>query len=202
VEPIDHGVVASISNMSRTDEQIWKDACKGDHAAWKELVDRYQSLVYTVALRNGLSMADASDCFQHTWLALWQSRKRLKEPERLSAWLVTTARRESIRMSRQSRRMVSDECLSAEPDRSATPDIEFEQLEQQSKLQTGLDQMGERCRKLLNLMFFAPEEHSYEQIAAKSGIAFNSLGPIRRRCLEQLKEILGKLGFSHVRGKV
>ena len=42
-------------------------------------------------------------------------------------------------------------------------------------------------------------EHSNREIARLLGIAPNSLGPIRRRCLERLKQILIQNGASYVR---
>lgn len=47
--------------------------------------------------------------------------------------------------------------------------------------------------------FFAPEEHSYEQVARKLGYAPNTLGAKRRRCLERLRQILEKLGYLYER---
>jgi len=185
--------------MHQSDEQLWNEAIKGNQRAWKELVTRYQALVYTVATRCGLSMSDASDCFQYTWTALWQHRKKLKDSSRISSWLMTTAKREAIRMSAQSRRLVSDDALAEHSSNAPLPDLELELMETQAQLHSGLALLGARCKKLLDLLFFAAEDYSYEQIAAKSGIAFNSLGPTRRRCLEQLAGILAELGYSDVR---
>ncbi len=186
--------------MKQSDKEIWISILQDDQAAWKQLVRRYQSLVYTVALRAGLSMTDASDCFQQTWIALYQYRKKIKEPDRLSAWLVTTAKREAIRLSKQSKTYVENDDFSEKKDESLLPDEELEQIEQQSQLIKAISLLDNRCQKLVNLMFFAAEDESYEQIAKKLNVAFNSLGPIRRRCLTRLKKIIKELGYWDVRG--
>lgn len=185
--------------MKRTDSEIWNDILTGSSSAWKELIDRYQNLVYAVATRAGLSMADSADCFQQTFVLLYQNRHRVQDPSRISAWLVTTAKRESIRLSRQAFNVREPEPGQDVVDDSPLPDAHLERIEQQSHLQVALAQLDDRCQALLKALFFAAEEMSYEQIAKSVGIAFNSLGPIRGRCLQRLKKILEESGYLDVR---
>lgn len=176
-------------SMPMSEKDIWKAIQAGDDRAWRELVDRYQSLVYSVALKVGLSMSDAADCFQHTWLALFRHRNKIRDPRKVAGWLAVTARREAVRVFRQS---TNQESVSEydQGDDMLLPDEELELLERQAHLQNGLARLDERCQHLLRLFFFAPEDFSYDQIASKMGISANSLGPIRQRCLERLRKIL------------
>jgi RNA polymerase sigma factor (sigma-70 family) len=185
--------------MSSSDFELWQAVLEGDSRAWGALVRRYQALVYAVATRVGLSQVDAADCFQQTWLLLFNNRKKLADPSRLSAWLVTTAKREAIRLKFK---------LGADPgevedydlvDQNPLPDEELIGLERQSQIETAIGQLDPRCRKLVEAFFFAEQESSYEQLAESLGIAPNSLGPIRRRCLERLKRILEENGYLEVR---
>ncbi len=178
--------------IEKTDTEIWQDILAGNPGAWEELVRRYQPLVYTVATRAGLSMADAADCFQQTWVALYTNRRRITDPTRLSAWLVTTAKRESIRLYKRASAHSDLDDGPELADDARLPDEEMEHLETQGRLESGLRRLDERCRKLLIALFFDPEDRSYEQIAADLGIAMNSMGPIRGRCLKRLKSLLGE----------
>ncbi len=182
-----------------TDQQLWQNILAGDEESWAQLIQRYQSLVYAVASRAGLSMADISDCFQQTWVSLYNHRKNLTNPSRLSAWLVTTAKREAFRLKELASRTVSDNLDSQEPDGRFLPDEELEHLENQAHLEIAIDQLDRRCQDLVELFFFAPENLSYKQIASTLGIPMNSLGPIRKRCLERLRKILIKNGFEGIR---
>jgi RNA polymerase sigma factor (sigma-70 family) len=182
-----------------TDQELWRRVLAGDSNAWNVLVVRYQSLVYAVATRAGLSMTDAADCFQQTWVALYESRRRLQDPSRLSAWLVTTAKREAMRMRRNAQPDTGADAEANHPDQNPLPDEELVRLEQQAQLENALVELDPRCRQVVELFFFAPEERSYDEIAASLGIAANSLGPVRRRCLERLREILRKSGIVGVR---
>jgi RNA polymerase sigma factor (sigma-70 family) len=185
--------------MQRSDSEIWQDILTGNDKAWEELVRRYQALVYAVVSRAGLSMADAADCFQQTWVLLHRNRRKLHDPSRLSAWLVTTAKREALRLRRRADKEAGDppgfDLASSDP----LPDEVLERLERQAQLENALKELDPRCQRVLGAFFFEPEEKSYDEIARSFGLAVNSLGPLRRRCLERLKEILLKYGFPGVR---
>jgi len=181
------------------DEELWEKIVKGENKAWAALVHRYQALVYAVVTRAGLSFADAADCFQQTWVALYQNRLRIQDPSRVSAWLVTTAKREVLRVIRQTRPDVDSDSLSGIKSKALLPDEEMEQLEAQAKLESGLKELDPRCRAILYAFFFDTENRSYDEIAQDLGIASNSLGPFRRRCLDKLKAILIKSVTPQVR---
>ena len=51
--------------------------------------------------------------------------------------------------------------------------------------------LGERCRKLLDLLYFRATALSYDEIARRMGMPRGSLGPTRRRCLDRMRKNLG-----------
>jgi DNA-directed RNA polymerase specialized sigma24 family protein len=57
-------------------------------------------MVWAVARAHGLSVRDASDVSQVTWLLLTQHLAALRQPERARTWLLRTATREAYRMRR------------------------------------------------------------------------------------------------------
>ncbi|MEW6052070.1 MAG: sigma-70 family RNA polymerase sigma factor [Candidatus Zixiibacteriota bacterium] len=185
--------------MAKTDSELWAEILLGSHAAWGELVERYKSLVYGVSSYIGLSMADSADCFQQTWVLLYQNRAQIHDSTRISSWLVTTAKREALRLKQRSGAILSERRLPEDRDTNPLPDEELEQLEAQVHLETALEELDLPCRKLLHLFFFANEEQTYEQIARDLGFAPNTLGAKRRRCLEKLKRILIAQGYFEER---
>ena len=166
-----------------------------DQSAWEEVIRRYGSLVLTVGRQVGLTSADAEDCAQHTWTALLAHRKKIKDPVALPAWLIRTTRRQAVRMLKlqaQQSGVIKEapEILSA-----ALPDEQLIMLERQAHLELAIRELEPRCRRLLEALFFAPEDRSYQEIAKELGIPMNSLGPTRRRCLEKLRTILQEMGY-------
>src|SRR5213593_490223 len=83
----------------------------GDERAWDALVEQHTRLLWSVARSYRLDQADAADVVQTTWLRLLEHLDRIEDPSRLVGWLVTTARRECLRVLRRSgrERPVADE---------------------------------------------------------------------------------------------
>lgn len=176
--------------------KLWTRVIIGDHKAWQQLVKQYAALVYTVARRAGLSQPDAEDCAQHAWLALYRKRRSIKNPAAVPAWLVRTAHREAVRMARNLRNLspVGDQYAGRDP--SKLPDEFLDSLEFQIALTKALDQLDPRCRTLITELYLSGHEKKYREIAALIGVKLNSLGPLRSRCLERLRENLRQLGYQ------
>ena len=175
---------------------LWECVLADEPGAWGQLVKRYVALVNTVALRAGLTMIDAEDCAQHTWMSLYRSRHSIKDPQRLPVWLIRTTRRQAVKMMR---RMHKSSLLDAgyrEISVAPLPDEEVVLLERQVVLESALEQMDERCQKLLHALFFAPDHISYREIAKSLNIASNTMGPLRSRCLKRLRRLLEEMGYS------
>ena len=57
----------------------------------EEIIDRYQNMVYGLALARTGSASDADDVFQEVFLAYHQSGKAFRDEEHRKAWLLKTA---------------------------------------------------------------------------------------------------------------
>lgn len=181
--------------MSRTDNELWVEIMADNEKAWNELVEKYQSLVYTVCSRSNLSNSDAADCFQQTWISLLENRHNINDPFRISAWLVTTAKREVLRFYRSSARTVPIVDNPEFVDRNSLPDEELSKLEHQAHLEIAIKELQLRCQKLIKLLFYSSEKYSYKNLARDMDLDINSLGALRNRCLRRLKKILIKNGI-------
>jgi RNA polymerase sigma factor (sigma-70 family) len=188
--------------MEPSDEALVRRCRRGDEAAWEALVNRYRRLVYTVPLRAGLDEEGAADVFQRVFAALVEQLDHIAQPERLSAWLVTTARRETWRMVRRRTPVLPTGSLDAAPgeaeelpDAAVLPDEELVRLEDQHAVRTAVASLDPRCRDLVTLLFFRADPPPYVEIAATLGIAVGSIGPIRARCLERVRRQLAEAGF-------
>lgn len=182
--------------MAKDIKQIWRRVLAGDVHAWGELVRLYAALVNTVARRVGLSSLDAEDCAQHTWLSLYRNRKVIKDPTALPAWLIRTTHRQAVYIYKKRKRTSEAEADRVIEPTLTLPDDEVHRLEQQAIIELALSKIDGRCRKLLEQLFFAPDEKSYQEIARELGVAPNTMGPLRSRCLNRLRKILDEMGFE------
>jgi RNA polymerase sigma factor (sigma-70 family) len=175
--------------------------CKaGEASAWVALVRRYQRLVYGIAMRIGLDEHAAADVLQAVFSRLLEHLARLTQPDRLHAWVVTTAKREALRTRTLAQRTVSltlpehaeeDSAEYQVADLATLTEDALSEVQQFEHLQRGLERMDTRCRDLL-LALFADEAQaqSYDQIARRLGMPVGSLGPTRARCLGKLRKLL------------
>ncbi len=183
----------------RSDTELVQACLAGDANAWRELVQRYQRLVYSISMRCGLAPEDADDVFQRVFTILLTRLETCRNRERLGPWLTTIARREAWRVfqERQSGRPGEDaDALEDRPAIEPPPDALLEQIEAQDLILRAMDQLGERCRMLLQHLFFTREPPSYAEIAQKLSMPEGSIGPTRARCLQRLRRILDSLGFE------
>lgn len=168
----------------------------GDQQAWRDLVNRYANLVWSVARSHRLDHADAADVCQTTWLRLAEHLGSLREPSRLPGWLATTARRESLRVIAGRRRetpgALPDE---PDPDPAAGPETLVLIEDRDNRLWQAFGGLSERCQQLLRILSSAPEL-SYAEVGVVLGIPVGSIGPTRGRCLESLRRRLTASDFT------
>lgn len=182
--------------MSTFIDDTWQAILDGDPAAWEQLVLAYSPMVQSVIRRTGLSRADSDDCLQQTWLALFQGRAKIEQPDKVGAWLCRTAYHKAMKMMRRNaiaaRSDAQAELMTPEP----IPDHQLLAHERQAILRMAIFKLGDRCQRLLTAVFFGPETLSYKEIARQLQIPLNSFGPTRSRCLEKLRKILKEINYD------
>ena len=185
--PLETPQVATDDSAS-TDYQLLQRCAAGDERAWDQLVGRYDRLVFSVALKNGVSREDAADITQLTFLALLDSIEMLREDGSLPSWLMTVARRQAWRV--RQRRQREQPWPTEEMEFGAT-DEDYERI---AVVHGALARLGKQCRRLLYALFFDPEAPSYAVIAERLNCAVGSIGPQRARCLQRMRDLLQEDG--------
>lgn len=191
-----------------SDAQLITRCRDGQEAAWQTLVQRYQRLIYTVPRRAGLDEHDAADVLQACFEALFQHLHTLNQPERLQAWLVTTARRETLKHLHHQRRhpaiaAVTPAADDADDDRAdpaaqqadeaLLPPEQLEALQSQHRLRRALATLDKRSRELLTYLYLHDPPLDYDEIALRLNMAAGSIGPTRARSLDKLRRALDTL---------
>lgn len=172
-----------------TDHEVITLASAGDEAAWRTLVDKYTPVVWAVARAHRLQGADAADAVQNTWLALAEHLPRLRRPDRVSAWLTTTTRRECLRILLRGRREFPLDTF----DIPVTPEPPIFRETRDRLLWQAFAKLPSRCRKLLSLLAHSPEL-TYVQLSRALGLQVTSIGRTRGRCLNELRHQFTRLG--------
>jgi RNA polymerase sigma factor (sigma-70 family) len=166
----------------------------GDQVAWDAIVERFSGLLWATARAHRMTTAQSADVIQNTWLRLVENLDRIQDPERLGAWLATTARRECLRTIRLGAREVpTDEEWMWDVPSDDQIDSGLIVRERNTTLWRAFRVIGERCQALLR-MITAPEPPSYEEIGAALEMPIGAIGPTRARCLDKLRRSLALEG--------
>jgi RNA polymerase sigma factor (sigma-70 family) len=175
-------------------------AAKNDWVAWHEMIKRFGHLVMHTAGSTGLNSSDAADAAQLTWLRLHEHIHEIREPRHLPSWLAVTARREALRIALGAKRYV----LCAEPDTDYAGDRNWAVMDTypiegdySPVVETALRNLPARYEQLLRLLM-SEDCPSYTEVAKKMGIPIGSIGPMRMRALQILRQ---ELEFAEVRSR-
>jgi len=76
-----------MDSATASDEQLWRLACEGDREAFGRIVERYQSLVCSLAYSACGTLGTSEDMAQETFITAWHRLKNLREPGKLRQWL-------------------------------------------------------------------------------------------------------------------
>jgi len=170
----------------------------GDGEAWSGLVEGFVGLLAAALRPLNLSESDMRDVTQTTWLRFAQHIDRIEDPDRVGSWLVTTARREGLRVLAQRRwvdlRLTADEDTWA--DDGATE--AFNRLmdrERDEAVQAVFERLPQRCRELLTELFRDPPP-AYDEISRVLRIPVGSIGPTRGRCLKKFCALAEECGLD------
>ena len=175
----DDPVVAELVTRART----------GDQQAWDVLVERYSPLIWSICRHYRLSRADAEDVGQRTWLQFVNHLGAIRDPAALPGWLTTTTRRECRRVVRAARGPQAAGQLLDEniPDKQIrTAEQELLAAERHAALREAFTCLSPSRQQLMAMLIEDPPV-PYTEISARLGIPVSSIGPTRRRCLDQLR---------------
>jgi len=191
-------VEGRMTDTFRATAVLLAHATAGDQRAWDALVEQHARLLWAVARSYRLDQADAADVVQTTWLRLLEHLDRIEDPSRLVGWLVTTTRRECLRVLRRSgrERLVSadDGTLDIVDEASPPLDAGLINDERNAELWRAFGQLPERCQRLLRIAVAMPK--AYDEVSAALGMPVGSIGPTRARCLARLRALLDGTGLA------
>ncbi|MBX3266628.1 MAG: sigma-70 family RNA polymerase sigma factor [Acidobacteria bacterium] len=187
----------SDSQFTSEDARLVLRCRKGEQAAWDELVERYQRLIFAIPRRAGLSEDEATDVFQEVFVTLVQKLDELEQPDRLRSWLVTTAKFKTWAVVRGRKPEAEagegeehSEMMAAIADDSPAADEMLIELEQQHLIRTAVTKLDERCRTIVSMIYLRSTAASYAEVAGEIGVGETSISPLRARCLKKLEKLL------------
>jgi RNA polymerase sigma factor (sigma-70 family) len=161
-------------------------AIEHDQQAWRALVDRLKGVAWKVLYGYDLSEEDRKDAFASTFFRLYEHLGNIRELEKLPGWVATTARNEAHTIFRRRRNTVPMESV----DLRETPVTEETDHVVAGELHVALHaafaRLTPQSQALMRLLTTDPPL-SYDEISRILDIPRGSIGPLRQRCLERLR---------------
>jgi RNA polymerase sigma-70 factor, ECF subfamily len=177
-----------------SDEELMLRSGAGDEAAFRELVERHQSLVRGTLYRMLPSEADAEDLAQQVFVRVWQAGSRYRPEAKFTTWLLTILRNLVFNDSRRRSRARffswqddTNEVPPTEPVASPTerPDEQQHSRELSAAVEAALQELPEKQRLALVLHRFEGRPH--EEVARVLGTSVPSTKSLIFRARESLR---------------
>lgn len=159
--------------MTAEDSELLRGCLAGDEKAYRELVERYQRRVYSLALRMVHQAEDAEDLTQETFVRMFRAIDRYDPTRPFGAWLFTIASRLCIDHIRRRRvRPISlvrreadtgEERVIEMEDRSPGPEELASRTEEEQRTRELVDSLPPHYRIVVILRH--QQDLSYEEIA-------------------------------------
>lgn len=188
------GLVAdSTVTATRTEDEmlIERLARNADEAALSELYDRYQAMMYGIALRITNDSALAQDAVQEAFLGVWRNAPRYSSMRAsVRTWLSSITHHRAIDIVRRRRATTPlPESETGEPALTA-PDVwpEVSRALDRDTVQTAMDGLPDAQRETIALAYF--EGLTQVEIADRTGVPLGTVKSRVRLGLAQMRRSL------------
>jgi RNA polymerase sigma factor (sigma-70 family) len=176
---------------------VLSDAQSGAAGATDRFVRQFERLVWWTVRSFRLPESDAEDVVQNTWLRAFEHLGEVRDPERVSSWLVTIARRECIKLLRTGKREVPglDLQVQARDERVPHPENAAVDARMNDLLWQHVNSLPASSRDLV-VALSSNDAPAYAELARCRGIPIGSIGPTRMRSLRKLRTSLERAGLG------
>jgi RNA polymerase sigma-70 factor (ECF subfamily) len=152
-------------HQSADDEALVRRCLDGDLAAFEALVERYQRVAFTVALRIVGEYEDARDATQNTFIKVFEKLSTYEPGHRFFSWMYRILMNECLNAARRRR---PTDALDPDQAAAANPVEAVECAERRRDVKAALMTLPLPYREVIVLRHFAAL--SYDEMAAALGV--------------------------------
>jgi RNA polymerase sigma factor (sigma-70 family) len=154
----------------RNDTDLVAESLDGRRDAFRQIVERYQTLICSLAYSAIGNLSQSEDVAQETFISAWKDLRSLREPDKLRAWLCAIARNRIQRSLQRERREPVHNAAPLEkaddsPAHEALPSEQAISREEEAILWRSLEKIPELYRE--PLILFYREHQSIGSVAAE-----------------------------------
>jgi RNA polymerase sigma factor (sigma-70 family) len=154
--------------LEQNDAELVADSLNGSRDAFRRIVERYQTLICSLAYSATGNVSRSEDMAQETFIAAWKQLRALREPAKLRAWLCGIARHRIQKCFERDGREPAHDAAPLEdahdsPACEALPSEQAISREEEAILWRSLEKIPELYREPLILYY--REHQSIEHVA-------------------------------------
>ena len=183
----------SIETPEPTDPELVAACLSGDSRSWERLLKRYERMIYSVPARLHFDMDERQEVFQTVCCRILENLYALVDASRLRSWILTITIRECNHLIHEKylRRRHDPEnyALGLQDPNADTLEI-YLSSEREQLLREVFEELPERCRELVRMLFLADTKARYEDLAKHFALSMETIGSLRYRCLSNLRQLL------------
>jgi RNA polymerase sigma factor (sigma-70 family) len=172
------------------DSEVVASIVAGDPEGLAAAYDRYSGPLFGYCQSLLREPDDAADAVQDTFVIAASKVGRLRDPERLRAWLFTVARNECLHRLRSRRAAAPLEDLPEQPDESVDVGSEAERAESRELIRAAVGGLNDGERDVINQLWHGLE---IPEVATVLGVSRNHAHSLFSRARDQLEASVGVL---------
>ena len=172
------------------DSEVVASIVAGDPEGLAAAYDRYSGPLFGYCQSLLREPDDAADAVQDTFVIAASKVGRLRDPERLRAWLFTVARNECLHRLKSRRAAAPLEDLPERPDESVDVGSEAERAESRELIRAAVGGLNDGERDVINQLWHGLE---IPEVATVLGVSRNHAHSLFSRARDQLEASVGVL---------
>ncbi|AXT53285.1 RNA polymerase sigma factor [Aquimarina sp. BL5] len=176
----------------QSDQYYIKQVLEGEVNTFSSLVERYQSLVYTIVFRMVRNKEEAEEIAQDTFIKAYKSLSKYRGEAKFSTWLYTIAYRKSLDAIKKNKRFVATELIEevSEGEVGVVNDAlsYLQDIERKEIISNSILKLPEEESAIITLYYF--EEKSIKEIKEIVGLTEDNIKIKLYRSRKKLYSIL------------
>ncbi|GAA4703375.1 RNA polymerase sigma factor [Brevibacillus fulvus] len=182
-----------------SDAEIIQRIIQGDIEAYRELIQRYQHMIFVFIYKMVNNRTDAEDLTQEVFVKAYEKLSTYRGESQFSTWLHTLARNKTIDFLRRRKVHDSDEQLKYVPaqTREESPQESLLGKERRKEIEAAFSMLSEPYREVIVLR--CTHEYPFDKIANLLGVAESTARVRYLRARQEFAKILTRLegGLVH-----
>ncbi|USG67296.1 RNA polymerase sigma factor [Brevibacillus ruminantium] len=176
----------------QSDAEIIQRILQGDTEGYRELIQRYQHMIYVFIYKMINNRTDAEDLTQEVFVKAYEKLSTFRGDSQFSSWLHTLARNKTIDFIRRRKFHDSDDQLAYVPSqvRNESPQESLMTKETRREIEEAFGMLSESYREVIVLR--CTHEYPFEKIAAMLGIAESTARVRYLRARQELAKLLSR----------